>query len=124
MTLSLKLAEFISSRIEQGLYGPGERLPSVRTLSCEHGVSLTTAQQAYRVLECSGLAIPRPKSGYFVPADRRVAPLPQMDRPILRPVEISQWDMVQELIELLVQWDQSLQTESLQVKNYQDTWEM
>lgn len=109
MTLYLKLAEFISSRIEQGLYGPGERLPSVRTLSCEHGVSLTTVQQAYRVLECSGLAIPRPKSGYFVPADRRVAPLPQMGRPILRPVEISQWDMVQELM----RFDQSVATTQL-----------
>ncbi|KFF45604.1 GntR family transcriptional regulator [Pseudomonas sp. BRG-100] len=100
MTLYLNLAEFISSRIEQGLYGPGERLPSVRTLSHEHGVSLTTVQQAYRVLECSGLAVSRPKSGYFVPSDRRVAPLPQMGRPILRPVDISQWDMVQELIRL------------------------
>lgn len=70
----------------------------MRTLSHEHGVSLTTVQQAYRVLECSGLAIPRPKSGYFVPANRRIAPLPQMGRPILRPVDISQWDMVQELM--------------------------
>ncbi len=33
-------------------------------------------------------------------------------------------DMVQELIELLVQWDQLLQTESLRVKNYQDKWDM
>jgi DNA-binding transcriptional MocR family regulator len=98
MTLYLNLAEFISSRIEQGLYVTVERLPSVRTLSHEHGVSLTTVQQAYRVLECSGLAIPRPKSGYFVPANRRIAPLPQMGRPILRPVDISQWDMVQELM--------------------------
>lgn len=98
MTLYLNLAESISSRIEQGLYGPGERLPSVRTLSHEHGVSLTTVQQAYRVLECSGLVISRPRSGYFVPADRRVAPLPQMGRPILRPVNISQWDMVRELM--------------------------
>ncbi|KPW20314.1 Transcriptional regulator, GntR family [Pseudomonas cannabina pv. alisalensis] len=98
MTPYLNLAELISSRIEQGLYGPGERLPSVRTLSNEHGVSLTTVQQAYRVLEYSGLAIPRPKSGYFVPTDRRVAPLPQMGRPVLRPVDISQWDMVQELM--------------------------
>ncbi|POA33528.1 MULTISPECIES: PLP-dependent aminotransferase family protein [unclassified Pseudomonas] len=98
MTLYLNLAEFISSRIEQGLYGPGERLPSVRTLSQEHGVSLTTVQQAYRVLESSGLAIPRPKSGYFVPTDRRMPELPQMGRPTLRPVDISQWDMVQELM--------------------------
>ena len=35
-----------------------------------------------------------------------------------------QKDMVQVLIELLVQWDQSLQIELLQVRNYQGKWEM
>lgn len=98
MTRYLNLAEYISSRIEQGLYGPGERLPSVRALSLEHGVSLTTVQQAYRVLESSGLAIPKPKSGYFVPAGRRLPELPKMGRPSLRPVDISQWDLVQDLM--------------------------
>lgn len=98
MTRYLNLAEYIGCRIEQGLYGPGERLPSVRALSVEHGVSLTTVQQAYRVLESSGLAIPRPKSGYFVPADRRLPALPKMGRPTLRPVDISQWDLVRELM--------------------------
>lgn len=98
MTRYLNLAEYISSRIEQGLYGPGERLPSVRALSLEHGVSLTTVQQAYRVLERSGLAVPKPKSGYFVPAGRRVPELPKMGRPSLRPVEIAQWNLVQNLM--------------------------
>ncbi|WP_185076751.1 GntR family transcriptional regulator, partial [Pseudomonas frederiksbergensis] len=44
----------------------GDRLPSVGALSVEHGVSLSTVQQAYRGLEDSGLATPKPKSGYFV----------------------------------------------------------
>ncbi|HHF0277095.1 TPA: GntR family transcriptional regulator, partial [Pseudomonas aeruginosa] len=51
MTLYLQLAETLGSRIEQGLYRPGDRLPSVRAMSIEHGVSLSTVQQAYRLLE-------------------------------------------------------------------------
>lgn len=60
MTLYVNLAELLGTRIEQGFYRPGDRLPSVRALSVEHGVSLSTVQQAYRVLEDSGLATPSP----------------------------------------------------------------
>ncbi|MDF5829391.1 winged helix-turn-helix domain-containing protein [Pseudomonas aeruginosa] len=89
MTLYLQLAETLGSRIEQGLYRPGDRLPSVRAMSIEHGVSLSTVQQAYRLLEDRGLAEPRPKSGYFVPVARQMPPLPAIARLAQRPVEIS-----------------------------------
>lgn len=98
MTLYLNLAEQLGARIEQGLYHPGDRLPSVRALSQEHGVSLSTVQQAYRHLEDLGLATPRPKSGYYVPLERQVPALPQVNRAAQRPVEVSQWDHVLELI--------------------------
>ncbi|WP_162874245.1 GntR family transcriptional regulator, partial [Pseudomonas viridiflava] len=81
-----------------GFYRPGDRLPSVRALSVEHGVSLSTVQQAYRVLEDSGLATPKPKSGYFVSASRQAPALPVVGRPVQRPVDISQWDQVLDLI--------------------------
>ncbi|OEC36905.1 DNA-binding transcriptional regulator, MocR family, contains an aminotransferase domain [Pseudomonas cuatrocienegasensis] len=100
MSLYLNLAELLGERIEQGLYRPGDRLPSVRALSTEHGVSLSTVQQAYRHLEDQGLATPRPKSGYFVPAARQMPALPQVARMAQRPVEVSQWDQVLELISL------------------------
>lgn len=98
MTLYVNLAELLGSRIENGFYRPGDRLPSVRALSVEHGVSLSTVQQAYRVLEDSGLATPKPKSGYFVSASRQAPALPVVGRPMQRPVDISQWDQVLELI--------------------------
>ena len=100
MTLYINLAELIGARIEHGLYRPGDRLPSVRALSLEHGVSLSTVQQAYRHLEDQGLATPRPKSGYFVPQAREKPALPMVSRAAQRPVEISQWDQVLELISL------------------------
>ena len=98
MTLYVNLAELLGTRIEQGFYRPGDRLPSVRALSVEHGVSLSTVQQAYRLLEDNGLAMPKPKSGYFVPPSRELPALPAVGRPAQRPVEISQWDQVLELI--------------------------
>jgi DNA-binding transcriptional MocR family regulator len=45
VTLYVNLAELLGTRIEQGFYRPGDRLPSVRALSVEHGVSLSTVQQ-------------------------------------------------------------------------------
>lgn len=98
MTLYMNLAELIGQRIEQGLYRPGDRLPSVRALSQEHGVSLSTVQQAYRELEDRGLARPQPKSGYYVPSARPIAALPEVSRTAQRPVEVSQWDQVLEQI--------------------------
>ena len=98
MTLYVNLAELLGARIEQGFYRCGDRLPSVRALSVEHGVSLSTVQQAYRVLEDNGLATPRPKSGYFVTQTRALPALPAAGRPMQRPVEISQWDQVVELM--------------------------
>lgn len=98
MTLYMNLAELLGTRIEQGFYRPGDRLPSVRALSVEHGVSLSTVQQAYRLLEDNGLATPKPKSGYFVPVGRELPALPEVGRPAQRPVDISQWDQVLELI--------------------------
>ena len=51
MTRYQHLATLLAERIEQGLYRHGEKLPSVRSLSREHGVSISTVQQAYQTLE-------------------------------------------------------------------------
>ena len=73
MTLYVNLAELLGTRIEQGFYRPGDRLPSVRALSVEHGVSLSTVQQAYRVLEDSGLAIAETQVRLLRPGQSRTA---------------------------------------------------
>ncbi|WP_369790576.1 PLP-dependent aminotransferase family protein [Rouxiella sp. WC2420] len=88
------LAHILGERIEQGLYPAGHRLPSVRILSDEHGVSVSTVQQAYRMLEDRQLVEARPKSGYFVSLVKRQAGLPATCRTPQRPVDISQWDQV------------------------------
>lgn len=93
-----QLANILGGRIEQGLYPVGQRLPSVRMLSNEHGVSVSTVQQAYRVLEDRLLVEARPKSGYFVSTSKPQAALPAVCRTPQRPVDISQWEPVLALI--------------------------
>lgn len=66
MKLYEQLADTLGQRIEQGYFQSGDKLPSIRNLAQEHGVSISTVQEAYRLLEDRGLAAPRPKSGYYV----------------------------------------------------------
>ena len=99
MTRYQYLADLLAQRIEQGLYQPGERLPSVRVLSSEHGVSISTVQQAYYLLEEKQLITPQSRSGYFVTSHKAAPPVPAITRPVQRPVDITQWDAVSNLLD-------------------------
>ena len=81
MTRYQHLATLLAERIEQGLYRHGEKLPSVRSLSQEHGVSISTVQQAYQTLETMKLITPQPRSGYFVAQHKTQPPAALMYRP-------------------------------------------
>ena len=61
-----QMAKGLSSQIEQGVYLPGERLPGVRKLSEQFGVSISTVILANQLLEDQGLIEARPRSGYYV----------------------------------------------------------
>lgn len=60
------LAELLATDIRNGTLAAGTRLPSIRTLRQQHGVSPSTAFQAYYRLEDLGLVRARERSGYFV----------------------------------------------------------
>jgi DNA-binding transcriptional MocR family regulator len=61
-----QVADKVEKLIRTGALRAGDRLPSVRRAGAQHGVSLTTAVQAYVTLENRGLIEARPKSGFFV----------------------------------------------------------
>jgi len=63
-----QLADLITGMIDKGTLAPGMRLPSVRAISEEHGLSVSTVLQAYRWLEDRGLLVARPQSGFYVAA--------------------------------------------------------
>lgn len=65
-----QLADLIGGLIDKGTLAPGMRLPSVRTISEEHGLSISTVLQAYRWLEDRGVLVARPQSGFYVAASK------------------------------------------------------
>ena len=62
----MQVAEGIEQMIHGEILQIGDKLPSVRVLSEEYGISMGTAFQAYYHLEGKGLIEARPKSGYYV----------------------------------------------------------
>lgn len=94
MKLYEQLANVLAQRIEQGYFQSGDKLPSIRSLSQEHNVSISTVQEAYRVLEERGLVIARAKSGYYAAPKVAPPPLPTMAETAHRPLQISQWEAV------------------------------
>jgi DNA-binding transcriptional MocR family regulator len=75
------LASRLSDAIGSGSLKAGDRLPSVRQLSMQHRVSISTAVQAYRHLENARLVEARPKSGYFVLPRARRLEEPRQSKP-------------------------------------------
>ena len=60
------LANRISAMIDKGIYKPGDKLPSLRNLHKENGLSVGTVLQAFNFLIDKGLVSSQEKSGYFV----------------------------------------------------------
>jgi DNA-binding transcriptional MocR family regulator len=88
-----QMAGKIHQLIERGTLRPGERVPSVRKLSEQHGVSIATVLQAYLMLENKGLIEARPQSGYYVKPRLHLLP-PEPARtepsPVASPVTVDE----------------------------------
>jgi DNA-binding transcriptional MocR family regulator len=68
INLYQEVAARVARLIDEGTFRPGERIPSVRGLSRQIGVSLSTVMAAYELLENQGVIEARPQSGYYVRA--------------------------------------------------------
>ncbi|UDI80113.1 aspartate aminotransferase [Xanthomonas citri pv. mangiferaeindicae] len=74
MLLYESLAMRLREQIERGTLRAGERLPSIRQLAANHGISAATAVQACLQLEREGRVQARPRAGYFVRATAVASP--------------------------------------------------
>lgn len=61
-----KIANQIELQIQEGIFLPGAKIPSVRKSSKQMEVSVATVLQAYSLLEDRGAIKARPQKGYFV----------------------------------------------------------
>ena len=62
----INFANKIAAMIESGIFKSEEKLPSIRSLHKENGLSIGTVLQAFNYLIDKGIVISREKSGYFV----------------------------------------------------------
>lgn len=94
-----ELAERLADLIQQGTYRPGERIPSVREMSRQQGVSAGTVVQAYFLLETQGWIEARPQSGFYVRQRvQEFLPEPQMPPSPPDPMEVSLHELVMLLL--------------------------
>jgi DNA-binding transcriptional MocR family regulator len=97
------LATDLTGLIASGTFRPGDRLPSVRKLSTQRKVSVSTVLQAYMLLEDRGLIEVRPQSGYYVrmPDGQRLSvsrriplPEPEISSPEPDPAQVGLRELV------------------------------
>ena len=99
-SLFAQVAADIALMIQKGSLRPGDRLPSVRRLARERGISVATVLSAYERLEVDGLIDARVKSGHFVRERAAVAlPRSKPKRLTLAPRKVSVSEGVYALIE-------------------------
>jgi DNA-binding transcriptional MocR family regulator len=90
-----QVAAELAELIRLGTFRPGERIPSVRQLSRQRKISITTVLQAYMLLENQGLIETRPQSGYYVcPRLSQALPEPEMSAPLQDPTLVSVRELV------------------------------
>src|SRR3990170_9166963 len=76
-----RVADHITKLIDQGTLHAGERLPSIRKLSSQMDVSISTVLQAYMILEDKDWIQAKPQSGYYVRPARNLPPEPKASTP-------------------------------------------
>jgi DNA-binding GntR family transcriptional regulator len=65
-TKAAQIADDLRARIEAGEFAPGAKLPSLRKLAADYGVTQPTAADALQQLHSDGLAGHSSGRGYFV----------------------------------------------------------
>lgn len=94
-----ELADRMAELIRKGTYPPDKRIPSIRQMSQQQGVSISTVLQAYYLLEDQGLIEARPQSGYYVRAQAAERlPEPEMSSPGRDPSQVSLHELVMMLM--------------------------
>ncbi|HCY87679.1 MAG TPA: GntR family transcriptional regulator [Desulfobacteraceae bacterium] len=94
-----QVADRVAKLIEDGVLGPGAAVPSVRKLSRQWNVSISTVLSAYYQLEAKGLLRPRPRSGFYVSSRLPSTPAePALSHPEPDPNTVSMRELIPMII--------------------------
>jgi DNA-binding transcriptional MocR family regulator len=95
-----EVCETIRNRIESGIYHAGDKISSVRELSRQLGLSISTVLEAYRRLETEGVIAAQPQSGFYVQlaATRRLV-RSAYTHPSRQPMDVSSESLVKNVLQ-------------------------
>jgi DNA-binding transcriptional MocR family regulator len=94
--LYVKIANSLEQQISRDVLKVGDKLPSIRMICRQHGVSMSTAQFAYYELEAKSLIEPRPQSGFYVSNSfRKKLAMPEASRPESKPAVKTVTDIIE-----------------------------
>ncbi|MBO0763171.1 MAG: PLP-dependent aminotransferase family protein [Hyphomicrobiaceae bacterium] len=94
------VAQFITTLVDNGTLVVGARAPSLRAVCRQRRISLSTALQAYRLLEDRGVLEARPQSGYYVARGRTSAlRTPAISQPPAEPTTVAISGLLLKLME-------------------------
>src|SRR5580692_12918561 len=97
--LYIQIAETLVQQVAAGALRPGDRVPSLRQLSQERSVSVSTALQAYLWLENRGYLETRPQSGFYVRTPfAKLIPEPQAESLQSQPAAMGTDAVLEEVI--------------------------
>jgi DNA-binding transcriptional MocR family regulator len=95
-----QVVDRITTLIDRGTLRPGERISSVRRLSSQLRVSVSTVLQAYFLLEDRGFIEARPQSGYYVKLrPRDLPPEPKPSNPSLSATKVGVAELLAKVFE-------------------------
>ena len=100
LPLYLQVARQIEGQIRKGALRIGDRVPSIRGMRRQQGVSVSTVLQAYFWLENQGWIEPRPQSGFYVRAPyAELAPEPEFHVSQSVPTEVGIAGLLDEIVQ-------------------------
>jgi DNA-binding transcriptional MocR family regulator len=89
LNLYERLADELGMLIANKVLAPGERLPSIRHLSQQKRLSISTVMQALRLLEDRGLVDARPQAGFYVRHRARTLSVVPDTQPLNEPTQVA-----------------------------------
>src|SRR6476469_3986519 len=98
--LYVRIAETLTAQIARGTLRAGDRVPSLRQLSAQQRVSMSTALQSYLWLESRGYLEARPQSEFYVRTPfATLIPEPQFEDAKTRPPAVGSHAVMSDIIE-------------------------
>lgn len=94
-----QVIEVIVNMVENDVLKPGDKVPSLRKMSEDQSVSISTVMQAYMELEASGMLEVKPQSGFYV-SGGKIVQSEQITRttPSIQPTKVTKSEHVQSVL--------------------------